>query len=57
MEKNFKLKLPKPQNFIIIDFGISESSIGIEQLSMLEIEEYAEMVKQDLINHWKSKKK
>lgn len=67
MTRAIKLKLPSPQNFIVLDVPVSnvmqpglqrveQPSIPIENLSETEAEQYAEELKQQFINHYKFRK-
>lgn len=55
MEKSFKLKLPAPPNFILIE-GFTEVSIPVSDLTAEEANQYAEELKKAFIKHWQSKK-
>lgn len=65
MTKNFKLLPPTMPNFLFIEMpprprqeGVSfDNKIPITDLSEQEATEYAELMKQAFINHWKNKKK
>lgn len=54
------LKLPIAQNFIRIEskqpYIIQEASIDIGSLTEEQIQEYAELVKQQLIDNWRERR-
>lgn len=55
-----ELKLPIAQNFIRIEskepYIVQEASIDIGSLTKEQIEEYSELVKQQLINNWRKRR-
>jgi hypothetical protein len=65
MEKTFKLLPPMMPNFIIYDTGVvvpretgfkpEKNSIPVSALSEQEAIQYAEMMKQEFLKHWRNK--
>jgi len=65
MEKKIKLLPPTMPNFITYDLGVldmekqgfqlDKMAIPVEQLSLEEAQEYAELMKTEFIHHWQRK--
>lgn len=54
MEMKFNVKPPTPPNFIAVD-GI-DKTIPIENLTEMEAKQYAQLLADNFIDHWKNKR-